>query len=330
MQKTNLSDGFEQDCSCPSLSTVRPIFISGIMPRSGTNFLFDLLQLHPDCHGGLPGEDNVIRYSPRLLDFASELIGSWPEDWGIRQIDSEGLLRRCLGYAMLDFLAANGDVDDQQRHAEAGLRLVDLAKRGQRLVNKTPSVAHLDACSRMFPESYLIILVRDGRAIVESGIRSEFGWDFEHMVRSWNWSAKEVIRFTESKKGKETRHITVRYEDLFDNTECELRRVFEKVDLDPGRYDFDTAVKMPVRGSSTHKMSDRPDFFNAVPRSSDFQPKQRHKDWSRAQHERFNWIAGESLQQLGYKPELFAGNRSIWRLKNIAKDVQCKLFRHDL
>ena len=46
-------------------------FILGIMARSGTNYLFRLLDLHPDCAGPGPiWEDCFVRHSELLETFA--------------------------------------------------------------------------------------------------------------------------------------------------------------------------------------------------------------------------------------------------------------------
>ena len=45
----------------------RPIFILGIMPRSGTNFLHQLITLHPACVSSPVWEDFLIYPAP-LLD----------------------------------------------------------------------------------------------------------------------------------------------------------------------------------------------------------------------------------------------------------------------
>ena len=54
-----------------------PIFILGISQRSGTNFLFDLLCLHPDC--GAPSikwEDFLVDKSDLLVRYVSSVY-SW-------------------------------------------------------------------------------------------------------------------------------------------------------------------------------------------------------------------------------------------------------------
>ena len=46
----------------------------------------------------------------------------------------------------------------------------------------------------LFPDDYLIVLVRDGRAVVESKQRS-FGETFESAAREWAAGAETILRF---------------------------------------------------------------------------------------------------------------------------------------
>jgi hypothetical protein len=54
------------------LQRADPIFIHGVLPRSGTNFLWHLLLLHPDCAPAvLPVyEDLFLEHSDHLVAFA--------------------------------------------------------------------------------------------------------------------------------------------------------------------------------------------------------------------------------------------------------------------
>jgi len=56
-----------------------PIFIHGILPRSGTNFIWDLLLLHPDCSRGREpvNEDLFLEHSEHLTAFATAVQRAW-------------------------------------------------------------------------------------------------------------------------------------------------------------------------------------------------------------------------------------------------------------
>ena len=96
-------------------------------------------------------------------------------------------------------------------------------------------------------------------------------------------------------------YLIVRYEDLWNKPEEELRRIFAVVGLDADKYDFNAAINLPVRGSSTfHGKEEQRYHWKPVEKTADFDPLARASHWSRSMHERFDWIAGEKLASLGY------------------------------
>ena len=56
-----------------------PIFILGIMQRSGTNFLKDVVDLHPDC--AFPGPPLVEDYLAQNADWLINYAKSVAKDW---------------------------------------------------------------------------------------------------------------------------------------------------------------------------------------------------------------------------------------------------------
>ncbi len=68
-----------------------PIFVLGIMQPSGTNFLKDVVQLHPDC--GFPGHPLLEDYLAQSADLLVKYIKSVATDWNAlgRGVDSSGL-----------------------------------------------------------------------------------------------------------------------------------------------------------------------------------------------------------------------------------------------
>ncbi len=73
---------------------------------------------------------------------------------------------------------------------------------------KTPSVKNLQLLNVM-PIGKSVVIVRDGRAVVESGMRS-FGWSFDAAARMWTRGADTIMQAQE--QGVE--FLLVRYEDL--------------------------------------------------------------------------------------------------------------------
>ena len=126
-----------------------PIFIHGILPRSGTNFLSDLLLLHPDCAAAIDPvrEDLFLDRSDALQEFVDSVIGAWDPRWGEVTDEIRSRLYSAIGEGLAAFLRA-----DPHR----------------RLVSKSPSFRHLGRFFTLFPHAKLLILVRDGRANVYS------------------------------------------------------------------------------------------------------------------------------------------------------------------
>jgi len=277
-----------------SMTTPGPIFILGIMPRSGTNWLRDLLLCHPDCYAAKVHEDFLLANSHLLMRFGASLYRTWPEKWRAQeQVGPQERLQALLGDALLGFIgqeqeARPGDGDPSSRPC-------------RRLVTKTPSTTHLEFCFNFFPRYQLIILVRDDRAVVESIVRG-FSWDYETAIRRWDSAAREILRFLAGSGTDRRRTILVRYEDLYSAPRTELERVLAFLNLDPASYDFGRALGIPIRGSSI--TGDEP-----VTTGPDSSPLHRADSWDHWRHERFNRVAGESLKALGYQP-MANGKRS--------------------
>ena len=257
-----------------------PIFIHGILPRSGTNFLWDLLLLHPDCTRALTpvNEDLFLDHSDDLIAFGTAVRAAWDPGWGTFGADTSERLYAAIGDGLLSFLWTD---------------------RNRRLVSKSPSVRHLDRFFSFFPRARLLILVRDGRAVVQSAIDT-FGWDFDRACRDWVDAARTIDRFQQAESAHADRWRLVRYEDLVDDVAGELRSLLEFLELDTARYDFEAARHLPVRGSSAFGRDGHGVHWNAVAKDASFAPKERWRSWSAAQVARFDWLAGDELVQFGY------------------------------
>ena len=264
-----------------------PIFIHGILPRSGTNFLWDLLLLHPDCTRGREpiNEDLFLDASDHLVRFIETVRGSWDARWGTFAADLPDQLARSIGDGLLAFLWTD---------------------RQHQLVAKSPSVAHLERFFTFFPSARLLILVRDGRSVVQSAMET-FRWDFDRAARAWSEAARTIQRFEHAESARADRWRIVRYEDLVDDPEGQLRTIFQFLGLDATRYDFEAARNLPVRGSSSFGRQDGQVHWAKVAKDATFAPKEQWRSWSADQLQRFDWLAGEQLAAFGYS----AGRRQF-------------------
>lgn len=260
-----------------------PIFIHGILPRSGTNYLWDLLLLHPDCASAIEPvrEDLFLEHSDHLVSFAEAVQRAWDPRWGEVEPEIRRRLYAAVGEGLLSFLWVDRD---------------------RRLVTKSPSVRHLERFSRFFPAALLLVLIRDGRAVTQSCMDT-FGWEFERAARAWADAAREIDRFRHTHAHRADRWRLVRYEDLIDDLDAELSQILRFTGLDPGAYDMEAARNLPVRGSSTFFGPGRSSVhWEPVEKSETFSPNQRWRSWTHQQLERFEWIAGDQLRALGYEP----------------------------
>jgi sulfotransferase family protein len=263
-----------------------PILILGILPRSGTNYLWDLLLLHPSCAPARSPvrEDLFLEHSDALVGFVESVRTSWDPRWGTFPDDIGDHLLASLGDGLLAFLS-----EDPHR----------------RLLTKSPSVRHIDRIFSLFPTSRLLILVRDGRSVVQSCMTT-FGWDLERGARAWARAADEIRAFIRDVPREHAdRFLLVRYEDLIEDIDGALPKILAFLELDGERFDWDAASQLPVRGSSTYLGAGRDSIhWDPVPRGPDFDPLGRWRSWSREQHRRFEWIAGDQLRRLGYPSEV--------------------------
>ena len=300
-----------------------PVFIVGIGPRSGTNYLQDLLVLHPDCVAGatIP-EDFLLWGADVLLRYVQSVSSNWLPQWPVQRLEGGGrdLLCRCVGEGLKLFLTSQF----QENISES----VNERDKRRKLVTKTPSTRHLDHFFRFFPDSRLLLLVRDGRSVAESSAKT-FHMPYERVARQWAEAAETILSFQRGNAEFSKQFMILRYEDLFAMPEQQMSRVLEFLGLDVAKYDFSAATNLPVRGSSSlQKNGIDPSsphvaagiHWSPVDRPVGFDPLNRWAYWGRARHERFNWIAGGFLEAFGYTKKRYKGQQFMWKAWNWTLD----------
>jgi Sulfotransferase family len=288
---------------------VDPVFILGITERSGTHFLFNMLCLHPDLDPGGPIWENYLLDRADLLDqFVTYLYSTWDSRWSINDaVGPPDLLLQFLGDALLRFLkiqVGKTHTVDTERRPGAGHR---------RLITKSPSVNNLEMFFRLFPRSQLIIIVRDGRSVVESGVKT-FGWDYELSMQHWANAARTIIAFERANQQANFRFKIVKYEELLDKDTKTIRDILNFLELDPDKYDFAAIPHLPVVGSSQVRDSEGAVHWEPIAKPDNFNPFTRWRHWGQGRHTRFNWIAGDLMSTLGYaiEPSINSPASQIW------------------
>lgn len=269
------------------------LFVRGIMPRSGTNFLADALACHSSVER-FPGnfwEFPPFRAQPRLNDY----LGCIDHSSHAPEFSAEDFLPH-IGRAWTDYLGR--DVEP-----------------GKRLLFKEPSVDHLDAMFRMFPDCRAVVVVRNGDDLIESLLRAGFGlpprsirnphhWrrfltdeDFRILCRRLKAAADHLHRFLAGNPSGPLRMI--RFEELFADSETVLRDLIDWAGLPPDDVDWQALNTLPVRGSSFLRNPDgQMNFEGGVDRSAAFNPVGRSAEWSAARRAFYQKKVAPALARL--------------------------------
>jgi hypothetical protein len=80
----------------------RPIILLSACPRSGSNYLENLLSLHPHCRKSKVPEDFFLANSETLLNFCRSVADSW-DDWWLQRLGGPSRLAMHIGTALLRF-----------------------------------------------------------------------------------------------------------------------------------------------------------------------------------------------------------------------------------
>lgn len=262
----------------------RQLFILGMTRRTGTNFAFRLLALHPHVRpaAGLL-EDFTLHEADLLVEYVRRTKANWNPGWDVRPGVEARLLRR-LGEGITAFLAEECRTDGTP---DTGLA-----------VYKTPSVRNLENFFDLFPNASLLVLIRDVRDVAESAVRS-FAYSYAEILQEWCEAAAVVTDFRARHEGRRNYQI-VRYEDLVADTGTVLKTLLSWQGLDARLYDFDAARSLPVYGSSTFRGGRRDLHWRPVPKDETFNPIGRWQNWPAERRREFERAAGQLMKELGY------------------------------
>ncbi len=217
-----------------------PIFIVG-SPRSGTNAFYYRLAQHPE----LAAITNITKKFPNSLT-ATKILMCFRSD----HIPAEAR-------AVWDrFVCRDSDLltrEDVTPKARRFLQKV-LANNLQifnkpRFVNKSPRNSfRIEFLNAIFPDAYFIHLIRDGRAVVNSILRSRLrhngaywgvkppGWrellnkpPLEACALQWKLTVEHILKSAEALPV--SRYLEIRYEDFVTAPFEAFERVFQQCQL---------------------------------------------------------------------------------------------------
>jgi hypothetical protein len=287
-------------------------FIVG-MGRSGTTLLRLMLDAHPEM--AIPPETHFLpdfvtasrRLRLRPEDLVEALVHDRHRRWEDFGLDEAELLDRFRAIRPLN-------APDALR-AFYGLYAEGHGK--SRWGDKTPGyVKRMRQIHRLLPEVRFVHLIRDGRDVALSFNKRivDRGLKEPPPVTVWAKRWKRRVKAARADSGRVGEYLEVRYEDLVADTEPNLRRVAEFIELDwdPAILDYHRRAEerlsemeraLPATAGRPQREAGERTRAHAMatrPPSSD-----RVATWKRRMSEsdqrEFERVAGELLAELGYE-----------------------------
>ncbi|MBO9445914.1 sulfotransferase [Ruegeria sp. R14_0] len=261
-----------------------PILVLGVMPRSGTNFVRDLVSMHPDVAAD-PGrlyEFPLLHAAGDSAAFTRDFIRYFPKN------------REVLG--KYDVLAMLAGAWFRELQAQAG---------DKRILLKCPHVQDLSLARHIFPDAKIILCLRDGRDVVDSSLKtfsrfSVSSKNFRQLADEWRLGTEAIMTFDQGGPNANDDTMIVRYEDIIADTHGHARKMLDHAGLAADQFPWDEIDQMPVRGSSRSKATNA-ERWQPEEKSADFNPVKRWAAWPDAKKAQFDKLAGSALELAGYE-----------------------------
>jgi protein-tyrosine sulfotransferase len=283
----------------PVIAERKPaVIIQGIMPRSGTVYAGELMRLHPDLHA-YPyqlWEFPALMLTGDVLNLQKRFLLNYKKNIG--KLGEQDFLP-IFGAAMMGYLHAPTPAD-------------------KRVLIKMPGVQYLSHFFTMFPYENLLILIRDGRDLIHSTLKTWPRLNFPQVCLRWNRSARVILSTTQALessshlppesggiKGGTGRYWLGKYEDALNDPVWFVQNACPHLGLNPATYPYDKIDEVRVIGSSKlTKVKGNVDWQQHQAKPKDFNPTAYWQKWSPAQKLIFKAIAGRSLIALGYEDDM--------------------------
>lgn len=313
-----------------------PIFIISPTKRAGTNFLKNILCQHRDCFSPGPiWEDELLRKAHLLRDYIDFTFQKWNPSWEVeKELCARDKAMSLLGDGLIDML--------HMQFSNSQEKLARFEPRGPeapyRYVTKTPKADNIQLFAQLFPSAKLLILVRDGKSVVQSG-QTSFSKPFDLAVREWSAAMRNIETFVKSDAFDPNLHRLVRYEDLITDAPKVLTDLLSFLDLDADGIDPDAVDEMPVIGSSTIKQDGQEVHWTPTKKDASFDPLKRADGWSSFKRSHYAFLSGDAGVFAGYAPPEAKGAYAplhaaksaawwpVWKLWQVAKTAREDLKR---
>lgn len=219
------------------------IHIHGILRRSGTNFLNQLLLLHPEVkQPSIKIRENwFLEYISYLEDYITRLDSHWKNSKWKGDDYSLSHLKKAFGQTFINYMKNNDDISSFH------------------LLTKTPSFKNLNKFKSYFSDSKLLLVVRNPFDVAASTHKT---WQtpIKKTLNQWQESVLEAYRLEQNHQA-----FIVRYEDLIANPKLEIEKCLSYLEVDLATYSWGKIDELPIFGSS-----DQGGKWEVTQKSSDF------------------------------------------------------------
>ncbi len=281
------------------ISSGKLAYVAGIYQRIGTNFIGRILINHkemcrPGGHWELP-----------ILDVSDEYLSLF------NHFSSKRTNNR-LNYKIEDFCRVFGEGVMQLMYERVKINI-----DAKYIVQKNPGTVGLANFKLFFPEAKLLILIRDGKDVMNSYLSaSNFaGKKFNPrryytayiFCKRFRDSALRILDFL---KTKPENTLLVKYEDLTNDLNPQLFRIAEFLEIEPYQEWIDGCMKISVKGSTFYNKASEEDKFEEKGNSTNwidnkktenFKPVGRYKKFlNKLDLYIFNSVVGKWNKELGY------------------------------
>lgn len=263
------------------------LFLYGVSPRCGTNHLNHMISLHPDVtFPRYLQEDEFASEMSTLVDMADRLDLRWRFNLERQERDATvptgSDVCEALGKAMTDLY-----IKQPTYHTNRSFLLL-----------KSPKPFGIEHIHRFFPDACPIVLIRDGKSVVESSLRS-FGESFEYNVDVFNQYAHALRSAVDYWKYHGLKFLCVRYEALVNDRNTTIRQALEACGLDSSKYDFAHHEDDKVMGSCETRKDNRW-VWQISEKHENFNPLERSSHWSCGQILHYKEVCGWYDRYFGY------------------------------
>ena len=260
------------------------LFLYGIMPRSGTNFLYRLLLRNP-------------AFSAPQIAFA-ELPVLAGEAYFAEPMELFGRIHQpsADAFGRMEWMA----------YALAGFRnrLLDLAPADSLTLVKNPLLYGVDLSPIFFPDDRILMIERDARYICDSFRRSfarrRLSRTFEDICLETSLAMEKALRLRESMD--DALLLAVKYEDLMADKAVIVGRIADWLGRPDIRLASSDAGDVPIYGSSVYspRAADGAVDWAPVKPPEGFNPAARPLDWNAAELRTFERVCGPVNRRMGY------------------------------